>query len=237
MTEIFLDTANLKEIEEIQGWNIISGITTNQKIFEKEKGVNFKEHAKAILDMVYPLPVSLEGPNTLAGIIKVAKEFNHWETKGCPLKNFVVKVPMLGNGDGLRAVKKLSHMNIETNVTACMTLNQTFLAVSAGATYVSLFYNRMQDWKKQQPANSKDAKGYALSTIRETMKMLKNYDTKLIVGSIRSRNDIEDLVQLQPDIITIPYKILKQMPQHDMTDKTLGEFEDAWREFKRYEKQ
>jgi len=234
MTEIFLDTANLKEIEEIQGWNIISGITTNQKIFEKEKGVNFKEHANTILDMVYPLPVSLEGPNTLAGIIKVAKEFNYFENK-----NFVVKVPMLGNGDGLRAVKKLSDMNIKTNVTACMSLNQTFLAVLAGATYVSLFYNRMMDWKTEDTKLDFISKEHALNIVRATQEFINNNksDTQLIVGSIRSPQDITELVQLNPNVITIPYKILKQMPQHDMTDKTLGEFEDAWREFKRYEKQ
>ena len=238
--EIFLDTANLDEIKEILGWGIITGITTNQKIFEKEKGCNFKEQAMKILELAEQRPVSLEGPNNLNELVKTAKEYCLWGP------NVVVKVPMLGNGDGLRAVKLLKEDRIATNVTACMTTNQTYLAACAGATYVSLFYNRMKDMVKEEKMKltqtskveysnkeyfEPDAKEYALQTIRTTMELLEGTNTRLIIGSIRKPADIQEIITAKPDIITIPTKILKQMPFNEMTERSLAEFEKAWEEF------
>jgi len=235
MTEIFLDTANIKDIKEIKSWGIIQGVTTNQKIFLKEKGCNFEKRAKDILETVFPLPVSLEGPNDYDGIIEVAMQYKEWkDDHDSVYNNIVVKVPMLGNGDGLRAVKKLREMQIPTNVTACMTLNQAFLSACAGATYISLFYNRMKDWYCEKTLlKEEEGTTYAISTIVNTMNMLRNsgFETELIVGSIRKPEDIEEILLGHPDIITIPTKILKQMPFNDKTEKTLKEFESAWNEF------
>jgi len=67
--------------------------------------------------------------------------------------------------------------------------------------------------------------------------MLQSYpDTKLIVGSIRNPSDIEEILTANPDIITIPPKILNQMPFNEKTETTLGDFEKAWNEFKKSEK-
>ena len=125
--EIFLDTANIDEINDILPWGIIKGVTTNQKIFLKEKGVNFEEQSKKILKMVYPYPVSLEGPNNLDELIETAKEYNTWG------KNVIIKVPMLADGGGLKAVHVLENEGIKTNVTAMMSANQAFLAITAGS--------------------------------------------------------------------------------------------------------
>src|SRR4030042_4584518 len=137
--EIFLDTANIDEISEILQWGIIKGVTTNQKIFLKEKGCNFEEQSKKILKMVSPHPVSLEGPNNLDELIQTAKEYSKWG------KNVVIKVPMLADGAGLKAVKILESQGIKTNVTAMMSVNQALLAIEAGASYASLFFNRIRD--------------------------------------------------------------------------------------------
>ena len=109
--EIFLDTANTDEITEILNWGIIKGVTTNQKIFLKEKGCNFEEQSKKILKMVEPWPVSLEGPNNLDELLDTAREYSKWG------KNVVIKVPMLEDGSGLSAVKILEGEGIKTNVT------------------------------------------------------------------------------------------------------------------------
>jgi len=221
MTEIFLDTANLDEIEEILDWGLIKGVTTNQKIFLKEKGCNFEEQSKIILKLVDPLPVSLEGPNNLDELIENAKEYSKWG------KNVVIKVPMLPDGDGLKAVKILEGQGIKTNVTAMMTVNQAFLAITAGASYASLFYNRIRD-SGDDP----------IDTVKRSRAIIDEggYKTKLIVGSIRNPSDITEIVSANPHIITIPYKILKQMPYHERTVSTLEEFDKAWEEFKKAEK-
>jgi len=238
MTDIFLDTASIKEIEEILGWGVMQGVTTNQKIFLKEKGCNFEKRALQILDKVYPLPVSLEGPNDYEGIIKVAREYSEWANDNdIVMNNIVIKVPMLGNGDGIKAVRKLRAKGINTNVTACMTLNQAFLAANAGASYVSLFYNRMIDWHKSIYENEESAHVYALSTIAQTQAMLNtgDFETELIVGSIRKPEDVQDILSVHPDIITIPTSILKQMPYNEKTEETLKDFDKAWKEFKKHE--
>jgi transaldolase len=219
--EIFLDTANTNEIKEILEWGIIKGVTTNQKIFLKEKGCNFEEQSKNILKMVEPYPVSLEGPNSFDELIDTAKEYNKWG------KNVVIKVPMLANGDGVRTVKILSEEGIKTNVTAMMNLNQAFLAINAGATYASLFFNRIRDSGGDPVEIVKQAK----SVINEG-----GYKTKIIVGSIRSSDDVEEIITTNTHVITIPYKILKEMPYHERTVSTLEEFDKAWEEFKKAEK-
>jgi len=219
--EIFLDTANIDHIKEILGWGIMKGVTTNQKIFLKEKGCNFEEQSKKILKMVDPLPVSLEGPNQFDELIDNAKEFSKWG------KNVIIKVPMLPNGDGVRAVKILEEQGIKTNVTAMMNLNQAFLAITAGATYASLFFNRIRDSGDDPVKIVKQAK----EAIDEG-----GYKTKIIVGSIRKPEDVAEIITTNAHVITIPYKILKQMPHHERTVSTLEEFDKAWEEFKSAEK-
>jgi transaldolase len=221
MMEIYLDTANTDEITEILEWGIIKGVTTNQKIFLNEKGCNFEERSKQILKMVKPYPVSLEGPNNLNELLKTARKYNLWG------KNVVIKVPMLADGNGLKAVKILESEGIKTNVTAMMSINQAFLAIQAGASYASLFFNRIRD----SGANPVDV-------VKQSRVIIDNGDfkTKLIVGSIRNPSDVEDIISANPHIITIPYKILKQMPYHEKTVSTLQEFDIAWDEFIKAEK-
>jgi len=219
--EIFLDTANIDEISEILEWGVFTGVTTNQKIFLKEKGCNFEEQSKKILKMVEPHPVSLEGPNNLDELIQTAKEYSTWG------KNVVIKVPMLADGSGLKAVKILEGQGIKCNVTAMMSINQAFLAISAGASYASLFFNRIRD-------SGSDP----IHVVRESRAIIDNggFKTKLIVGSIRKPEDVIEIISGNPHIITIPYKILKQMPFHERTVSTLEEFDRAWEEFKKAEK-
>ena len=219
--EIFLDTANTDEISEILEWGIIKGVTTNQKIFLKEKGCNFEEQSKKILKMVEPYPVSLEGPNNLDELLETARDYSKWG------KNVVIKVPMLEDGSGLKAVNILKSEGIKTNVTAMMSVNQAILAIEAGATYASLFFNRIRD-SGVDPAE----------VVKQSRAVIDNgdFETKLIVGSIRNPTDVEEITSANPHIITIPYKILKQMPYHEKTVSTLKEFDRAWEEFKQAEK-
>jgi transaldolase len=219
--EIFLDTANIDEINDILPWGIIKGVTTNQKIFLKEKGCNFEEQSKIILKMVHPYPVSLEGPNKLDELLQTAREYNNWGS------NVIIKVPMLADGIGLNAVNILENEGIKTNVTAMMTVNQAFLAVQAGASYASLFFNRIRD-------SGLDP----IEVVKQSRAFIDNggFKSKLIVGSIRNPSDVEEIISANPHVITIPYKILKEMPYHERTVYTLEEFEKAWKEFKQAEK-
>ena len=221
--EIFLDTASAKEIKEILQWGIISGVTTNQKIFSVEKGCNFKDRVFEILSLVDG-PLSVELTNTCGSddeLVAEAVEYSAWNSR-----NIVVKVPMFGDGRGLRVVNRLRKKDIKTNVTCLITVNQVLLAAKAGATYASIFFNRVRD-----------AGLDAVKTIQESMQILREggTSTKIIVGSIRKPEDVHEIAVAGPHVITIPYKILKQMPLHQKTEETIKEFDVAWLEFKQAE--
>ena len=218
--EIFIDTASVKEIKEFLPWGVISGTTTNQKIFSCEKGINFKDRVKEILSVI-DAPLSIEVTKTNESdeaMIAEAKEYSSWSPK-----NIVIKVPMFGNGRGLVLANKLHKEKIKTNVTCLITANQVMLAALSGATYSSIFYCRVRD-----------AGGDPVKVIVDSKRILEesNSKTKIIVGSIRKPEDVAEAAAAGAHIITITPKVLLQMPFHQKTEDTIKEFDQAWLEFK-----
>jgi len=213
----------VKEIREILPWGIISGVTTNQKIFLAEKGINFRDRVFEILTLVDG-PLSVELTKTAGSddeLVDEAREYSSWNPK-----NIVIKVPMFGDGRGLRIINRLSGEDIKTNATCLMMTNQVLLASIAGATYASIFFNRVVD-------SGGDPRG----VIRESRTIIDRggFPTKIIVGSIRKPEDVNEAAVAGAHIITIPYKILVQMPYHWKTEDTIKEFDQAWQEFKQAE--
>jgi transaldolase len=216
VTKVFLDTASADEIREFLSWGIGDGVTTNQKIFLSEGDVDFRARVLEICKMKQDWPVSVE--TTTKGfdeLVAEAEMYAKWH------RNVVVKVAMDKDGVGLRVVKRLHDEGIRTNMTVMVTLNQLFLAAKAGATYVSLFFNR-----------AKDAGLDPVKTIREVMPFLdKHGGAELIVGSIRKPEDVEEIVTAGANVATITPKVIRQMVFHPKTEETIKEFDDAWKEF------
>jgi transaldolase len=222
--EIFIDTASVLEIKNILPWGIISGVTTNQKIFLAEKGCDFKKRVMEILSLVDG-PVSVELTKTHAPdeeMIHEAIEYSKWNQK-----NLVVKVPMFGSGRGLRIVSELRRHKVKTNMTALMSTNQVILAARAGATFASVFFNRV-----------KDSGDDPVRVIRESKRVMEEsaFPTRIIAGSMRKPEDVVEAAVAGAHIVTIPYKILVQMPYHTKTEETIAEFDKAWQEFEKAEK-
>jgi transaldolase len=161
-------------------------------------------------------PVSVE--TTTKGfeeLVAEAETYSKWH------RNVVVKVAMDKDGVGVKVVKRLRDEGIKTNMTVMVTMNQLFLASKAGATYVSLFFNR-----------ARDAGLDPVKTIHEVMPFLDRHsEAKLIVGSIRKPEDVEEIVSAGAHIATITPKVLGQMVFHQKTEDTIKEFDDAWKEF------
>jgi len=214
--QIFLDTASLDECVELSKWGVADGVTTNQKIFLSEGGVDFK---KRVIDIcrVVDGPISVETTtNTEEELLAEAREYASWH------KRVVVKVAMTADGRGLKVVNQLAKEGIRTNMTLMMTYNQLVLAAKAGATFVSLFYNR-----------SKEAGEDPVKIIRDYVATAKesNLKARLIVGSIRTPEDVASAFAAGAHIVTIPTKILRQMPFNKRTEETREEFDKAWQEF------
>jgi transaldolase len=216
MPDIFLDTASLDECVELSKWGLADGVTTNQKIFLSEGGVDFKKRVVDICRVVDG-PVSVETTtNTEAELLAEAREYASWH------RRVVVKVAMTADGRGLKVVHKLAKEGIRTNMTLMMTYNQLIMAAKAGATYVSLFYNR-----------SKEAGEDPVKIIRDYVATAKESGLKarLIVGSIRTPEDVASAFAAGAHVVTIPTKILRQMPFNKRTEETREEFDKAWQEF------
>ena len=162
-------------------------------------------------------PVSVETTtNTEPELLAEAREYASWH------KKVVVKVAMTADGRGLKVVHRLAKEGIRTNMTLMMTYNQLVLAAKAGATYVSLFYNR-----------SKEAGEDPVKIIRDYVETARvsGLKARLIVGSIRTPEDVATAFAAGAHIVTIPTKILRQMPFNKRTEETREEFDKAWQEF------
>ncbi len=209
--ELFIDTANLDEIREIARWGVITGVTTNPKIFSKEKNADLRTRVEEILKIV-PGPLSVEvTTNDPDEMVVEAQKFAAWSD------HIVVKVPMAPAG--LEAVRFLKTKGIKTNVTAIMSVNQAMLAALAGATYGSIFYSRIEDIGHD-----------GLEVIRESAELYKKsgFSTKIIVGSIRMMTQITRAAMAGAHVITVPYSFFRPLASHPQTDSTIREFLKAW---------
>jgi len=210
--KIFADTAIIKEIEEVSKWGIISGVTTNPSLIAKS-GITLKEAIEKIVALVDG-PISAEVKEAdCESMVKEAKIYAAMH------KNIVIKIPM--TIEGVKAVKSLSKLGIKTNVTLVFTMSQALMAASAGATYVSPFLGRLDD------LTGKDDAGYELVKNIKTMFKTYNYKTEIIAASIRHLSHVDQSILAGADIATIPYKVLKEMVKHELTDKGLKIFREA----------
>jgi transaldolase len=216
VVQFFLDTASLTEIQEFARQGFADGVTTNQKILLSEGKIDFKERILDICSLVDG-PISVETTkSTVPELLAEARMYASWH------KNIVIKVAMYGDGRGLQVVHQLAKERIKTNMTAMMTFNQLVLAAKAGASFVSLFYNR-----------SLEANENPLQIIRDYATLAKEDDmpARLIVGSIRKQEDVALAIAAGAHVMTVPSKILRQMVYNKRTEETIEEFDKAWEEF------
>lgn len=208
--KLFIDTANVDEIREINDWGVICGVTTNPSLIAKE-GRDFKEVVQEITEIVDG-PISAEVIDLESdGMVKEAEELAKLH------KNIVIKIPM--TKEGLKAVKELSSRGIKTNVTLVFSANQAMLAARAGATYVSPFVGRMDDIGNPGIEIVKDIAGiFDIHDIK----------TQIIAASIRHPQHVMEAAKAGADIATIPYKIFNAMTKHPMTDKGIERFLKDW---------
>ncbi len=213
--KIFLDSANLESIKKFNDMGLVDGITTNPTLLSKEKG-NPAEIMRQIVKMVKG-PVSLEVVGTSTA--EMLEEAHRLKKYG---QNVVVKIPMIP--DGLRAVKKLKEEGILTNVTLVFSANQAILAAKAGATYVSPFIGRLDDAGQE-----------GMAVISEIVQIFRNYqfDTNVLVASIRHPLHVIDAGKIGAHVVTLPPDILGKMLTHPLTEKGLASFLSDWEKVKK----
>jgi len=229
---LFIDTANIDEIARFMKWGCFKGITTNQKIFSMEKGINFEERITELAK--FKVPVSIEITKTWGSADVLVEEGTSYTRRFG--QDIVVKVPMWKDGKGLEVANQLIKNAVKVNMTCLMSLNQVILASEIGVTYASLFYNRIIDYLKKLAVQ--DPKNATHNIIKASRQYIDNAhsETQIICGSIREPEDVENCFISGSHIVTVTPKIIEQMPFHQKTEETINEFDEAWKQFQNNKK-
>ena len=207
--KFFIDTANVDEIREAYDMGIICGCTTNPSLIAKE-GRDYTETLKEIASF-------LDGPisgEVKADTVKAEAMIKEGREIASISKNMVVKIPM--TEEGMKAVKVLSKEGIKTNVTLIFSATQAVLAARAGATYVSPFLGRLDDIASDGMILIED--------IMEIFSMYPEIETEVICASVRHPIHVVQCAKTGADIATVPFKVLKQMMHHPLTDIGIEKF-------------
>ena len=209
--QLFIDTADIEEIKEAQQMGVIDGVTTNPSLVAKT-GRKFIDVLTDIVSVVSG-PVSAEVISTDSpGMIAEAKEL------ASIADNVVIKIPLLA--EGLKAVREPTDLGIKTNVTLVFSPLQALLAAKAGATYASPFVGRLDDI-----AHS------GMELIDQIVAIYDNYefDTQVLVASIRNPIHLLDAALAGAHAATVPFKVITQLTKHPLTDRGLEKFLADWK--------
>ncbi len=212
--KLFIDTANVDEIRMAKDWGIIDGVTTNPTLLAQEVERTCKERQeilREICELVHG-PVSAEGISLdTIGIEKEGEDLARIH------KNIVINVPV--THEGIKAMRMLHGKGIKVNATLVFSCNQALLAAKAGANYISPFIGRLDDVGHS-----------GMGLIGEILDMLDNYEfeSELIVASVRHPLHVVEAMQLGAPICTVPFKVLEAMFKHPLTDKGIEKFVNDW---------
>lgn len=208
--KFFVDTADVKDIRELNDLGLLDGVTTNPSLILKS-GRSILEVTKEICSIVDG-PVSAE-----VAAIEYEQMMKEAAVLSKIAKNICIKVPL--TLDGLKACKALTSDGHMVNVTLCFSATQALLAAKAGATFISPFIGRIDD----MGINGMDL-------IAEIRTIYDNYDykTEILAASIRTINHVKEAALIGADVATIPPATLKALVKHPLTDKGLETFLADW---------
>lgn len=208
--QIFMDSANMKAIQDAVEHGLIDGVTTNPSLIAKE-GADFRGVIEQICRVV-PGPVSVE---------VVGKTYKEMMAEGREIAkiadNVVVKIPMLK--EGLRAVRGLSQEGIRVNVTLVFSAAQALLAAKAGATYVSPFVGRLDD-----------VAHVGMDIVQDIVRIYETYSlpAQVLAASIRHPVHFVEAALAGAHVVTVPPAVLDQVVKHPLTDVGLEKFLADW---------
>ena len=259
---IFIDSSKLEEIKRAYQYGLLDGVTTNPSLIraaveeEKKSGgnIDIKEYIKNILTLAKGLPVSLEVISTESDVM-IKEGRNLFKMFNPVAGNVYIKIPVnpsfekdsKTNFDGLKAIKTLSSENIPINCTLIFTPEQALLAAKAGATFVSPFAGRVDDYLRSQnnisfgkndyfPAIGEEKDGNVLEDngivsgvdlVAQIREIFDNYNitkTKVLASSMRNARQVREAALAGADIATLPLVVIEQLLSHYKTREGMKKF-------------
>lgn len=209
--KFFIDTADLKEIEEANDLGVLDGVTTNPSLCMKVGVRDFDGHIAKICNIVDGA-VSAE---------VISTDYDEIVDEGRRIAsiadNVVVKVPLIK--EGIKAIKTFSDEGIKTNCTLCFSASQALIAAKAGATYISPFIGRLDDISTD-----------GMQLIADIRLIYDNYaiETEILAASIRHPMHFLESARMGADVATMPLNVIEQLLKHPLTDSGLERFLGDW---------
>ena len=208
--KFFVDSADIKQIEDLMPTGLIDGVTTNPSLIAK----NGDDMAKTIKDICALVPGPVSAEVTATDSDKMLEEGQYLASLA---KNVTIKVPLTVNG--LKTCKALRAQGTQVNVTLCFSAAQALLAAKSGASFISPFVGRLDDIGEK-----------GMDLIEDIVVIYENYgfDTEVLVASVRSKQHVIDAAIIGADVTTLPPKVIYELYEHPLTDKGLKAFLDDW---------
>jgi transaldolase len=209
--KIFLDTGDVDAVKKAYDTGLIDGVTTNPTHIAKT-GRKFRDVVKEICSVV-PGPVSAEAVAEGADELIAAAE-----DIAAIAPNVVIKIPM--TPEGLKAVPVLEKQKaIKTNVTMIFSSTQAFLAMKAGASFVSIVLSRLDAVANES---------YILVEDAAIIKANYGFASEVIAGSVKTQNQVLNCLRAGIDIVTVNPELFWQLYKHPLTDSGLAQFDKDW---------
>jgi transaldolase len=209
--KFFVDTAEISEIKDLASTGLLDGVTTNPSLVAKS--------GRKFLDVIAEICKVVEGPVSAEVAAMDAETMLAEGRKLAAIaSNVTVKVPL--TWDGLKTCRALTQAGTMVNVTLCFSANQALLAAKAGATYLSPFVGRLDD-----------AGENGMELISDIRTIYDNYDfdTQILVASVRHPIHVKQAAMIGADVATVPPAVLRQLVGHPLTEKGLAAFVADWK--------
>ncbi len=208
--KFFVDSADIKQIEDLMPTGLIDGVTTNPSLIAK----NGDDMAKTIKDICALVSGPVSAEVTATDSNKMLEEGQYLASLA---KNVTIKVPLTING--LKTCKALRAQGTQVNVTLCFSATQALLAAKAGASFISPFVGRLDDIGEK-----------GMDLIEDIVVIYENYgfETEVLVASVRSKQHVIDAAIIGAHVATLPPKVIYELYEHPLTDKGLKAFLDDW---------
>lgn len=233
--KIFIDSANLKDIESALQRGFVRGITTNPSLLAKEPKAKFEDHIGKVIDLIkkYQPGISLSVEVFSTEPEKILDQAKHF-IKTFQYPELAIKVQIGWNE--LATIRQLAAEGIQVNCTCCMSISQAVMAAAAGAHFVSLFWGRIRDGGGEKYADIRkmylqegrleEGDCDPVYIVQETRKIFDvSYpNAEIIVGSLRSVTDFTQAAKAGAHIVTVPPKFFVPMTQHFKTDEVVRQF-------------
>ena len=208
--ELYVDTADLSEVEAAVRLGVLDGVTTNPTLVAAQRR-SFEEIVRE-LDVAVDGRVWYEVLATEAdAMVEEATAMKTWARRP------VIKVPM--GPEGIEATSRLSRSGIETNVTLVYSVPQALLAAKAGAAWVSPYAGRIDDL---------GLSGVGLIGDIVDAFAAQGFATKVLAASIRGSHHVAELAKRGVHGMTMPYEVLLGLTRHPATDAGLDRFLRDW---------